>query len=87
MDQHAFVTWIETKAPWEIEKKLLSSGLNLPLNVDGNPSQNAVAVVCAARLKARRLADELDIVTDNGGPRRPQMKDKALPTPTHLDRR
>jgi hypothetical protein len=31
--------------------------------------------VCAARLKARHLADELDIVSDNGGPRKPQ----ALP--------
>jgi hypothetical protein len=57
MDQHAFVTWVEAKAPWEIEKKLLSSGLKLPLNVDGNPSQDAVAVVRAARLKARRLAE------------------------------
>jgi hypothetical protein len=70
MDQHAFVTWIAAKAPWEIEKELLSSGLNLPLNVDGNPSQDAVAVVCAARLKARRLADELEIVSDR--PRRPR---------------
>jgi GIY-YIG catalytic domain len=66
MGQHAFVTWLEVKAPWEVEKQLLSSGLNLPLNVDGNRSQDAVAVVCAARLKARR------IVSDNGGPRRPQ---------------
>jgi hypothetical protein len=74
MDQHAFVTWVEAKKPWEIEKELLSSGLNLPLNVDGNPSQGAVAVVCATRLKARRLADQLDIVSDNGGPRRSQMK-------------
>ena len=74
MDQHAFVTWIEAKAPWEIEKKLLSSGLSLPLNVDGNPSQDAVAIVCAARLKARRVADELDIVSDNGGPRRPERE-------------
>jgi hypothetical protein len=87
MDQHAFVTWVEAKAPWEIEKKLLSSGLNLPLNVDGNPSQDAVAVICAARLKARSLADELDIVSDNGGPRRPQTKDTILPGPTHLDKR
>jgi hypothetical protein len=72
MDQHAFVTWVETKAPWEIEQKLLSSGLSLPLNVDGNPSQDAVAVVRTARLKARCHADELTIVTDNGGPRRLQ---------------
>jgi hypothetical protein len=83
MDRHAFVTWVEAKVPWEIEKEMLSSGLNLPLNIDGNPSQDAVAVVCAARLKARRVADELDIVGDNGGPRRPQAKGKLLPTPTH----
>jgi hypothetical protein len=76
MDQHAFVTWVEAKVPWEIEKKLLSSGLTLPLNVDGNPSQDAVARACAARLKARHLADELDVVSDNGGPRRLQTKDK-----------
>ena len=81
MDQRAFVTWVEAKAPWDIEKKLLSSGLNLPLNVDGNPSQDAVAVICAARLKARRLADELDIVSDNGGPRRPQRKTNHQPLP------
>ena len=56
MDQHAFVTWLETKTPWEIEKKLLSSGLSLPLNVDGNPSQQATTVLCAMRLKARCLA-------------------------------
>jgi hypothetical protein len=61
MDQHAFVTWVEAKVPWEIEKKLLSSGLNLPLNVDGNPSKDAVAVVCAARLEARRLARRQDL--------------------------
>ncbi len=72
MDQHAFVTWLETMTPWEIEKTILSSGLSLPLNVDGNPSQKATAVLRATRLKARCLADELEIVHDNGGPRRPQ---------------
>jgi hypothetical protein len=77
MDQHAFVTWVEATAPWEIEKQLLSSGLTLPLNLDGNPAQDAVAVVCAARLEARRLADELDIVSDNGGARRPQTKESV----------
>ena len=85
MDQHAFVTWVEAKAPWEIEKKLLSSGLNLPLNVDGNPSQDAVAIVRAERLKARRRADELGIVSDNGGPRRPQTKDETLTPLAHLN--
>jgi hypothetical protein len=73
IDQHAFVAWVETEKPWEIEKKILSSDLSLPLNVDGNPSETATAVVIAARLKARCLADELDIVSDNGGRRRPQI--------------
>jgi len=74
MWQHAFVTWVETSAPWELESQLLSSDLRLPLNVDGNPWREAVAIVRAVRLKARQLADELDIVADNGGPRkRPQI--------------
>jgi hypothetical protein len=60
----------ETATPWELEKHLLSSGLRLPLNVDGNPSQEAVAIVSAVRLKARQVADELDIIIDSGGPRR-----------------
>jgi hypothetical protein len=37
MDQHAFVTWVETSALWELEQQLLSSGLPLPLNLHGNP--------------------------------------------------
>jgi hypothetical protein len=73
MDRHAFVTWVETEAPWNIEKKLLSSGLSLPLNIDGNASQEAAALLEAARSKARCLANELDIVVDNGGPRRPLL--------------
>jgi hypothetical protein len=70
MKQHAFVTWVEASAPWELEKHLLSSGLRLPLNVDGNWWGEAVALVKAVRLKARQLADELDIVADSGGPRK-----------------
>jgi hypothetical protein len=73
MDRHAFVTWVETEAPWEIEKKLLSSNFSLPLNVDGNASKKAAAVVSDARLEARRRAEKLAIVSDNGGPRRPRL--------------
>jgi hypothetical protein len=57
--------------PWALEKQLLSSGLRLPLNLDGNPWVEAVAIVSAARLKARQLADKLEIVVDSGGPRKP----------------
>ena len=77
MRQHAFVTWVETSAPWELETHLLSSGLRLPLNLDGNPCQEAVATVSAIRSKARQLADQLDIIIDSGGPRK---KPKFLPT-------
>jgi hypothetical protein len=75
MDRHAFVTWVETEAPWEVEKKLLSSHLSLPPNVDGNASQKAAAIVSAARLEARRCAEKLAIVSDNGGPRRQHSAD------------
>jgi hypothetical protein len=70
MDQHTFVTWVETGTAWEVEKKLLSSGPRLPLNVDGNACLDAAAILSDLRLKMRRLADQLDIVADNGGPRR-----------------
>jgi hypothetical protein len=70
MGQHAFVTWVETSAPWELEAHLLSSGLRLSLNLEGNPWAEAVAKLSAIRLKARQLADELDVIADNGGPRR-----------------
>jgi hypothetical protein len=74
MRQHAFVTWVETDAPWEIERHLLASGLSLPLNVDGNPCQEAVTAVRTARLRARQLADQLEIIADSGGPRRPPIQ-------------
>src|SRR5262249_54580296 len=81
MQQHAFVTWVETSAPWELEAELLSSSLRLPLNVDGNPWIEAVALVRAVRLKARQLADELDIVTDSGGPRKRALQISTPPSP------
>src|SRR5262249_40208175 len=68
MSEHAFVTWVETSAPWELEKHLLSSRLRLPLNIDDNPWQEAVAIVKAVRFSARQLADQLDIIVDSGGP-------------------
>jgi GIY-YIG catalytic domain len=70
MARHAFVTWLEVEAPWELERHLLSSGLSLPLNVDGNPCREAVAAVSAVRLRARQLADQLEVIVDSGGPRR-----------------
>jgi hypothetical protein len=73
LNRHAFVTWVETSAGWVVEKKLLASGLSLPLNIDDNPSLEAAAVLTAARLEAKRRANRLRIVADNGGPRRPSL--------------
>jgi hypothetical protein len=70
MGKHAFVTWVETSTPWESEQDLLSSDLRLPLNLDGNPWQEAVAIVSAIRFKPRQLANQLDIIIDSGGPRK-----------------
>jgi hypothetical protein len=42
-----------------------------------NPWLEAVEVVGAIRLKARQLADQLDIIIDRGGPRKTP---KFLPT-------
>ena len=70
MSQHAFVTWVETSAPWELEAHLLASGLRLPLNLHGNPWAEAVAYLSTVRLKARQLADQLPVILDNGGPRK-----------------
>jgi hypothetical protein len=67
MRQHAFVTWIETVAPWELEEQLLSSDLRLPLNIDRNPWGEAVALLKSVRCKARQDADQLPIVLDTVG--------------------
>jgi hypothetical protein len=81
MRQHAFVIWVQTSAPWELEKHLLTSGLRVPLNIDDNPWAEAVALLRAVRLKARQLADVLDIVADSGGPRKPPK----ISTPPSLE--
>jgi hypothetical protein len=81
MRQHAFVTWVQTSAPWQLEKHLLTSGLRLPLNIDDNPWAEAVVLLRAVRLKARQLADALDIVADSGGPRKPPK----ISTPPSLE--
>jgi hypothetical protein len=53
MRRHAFVTWVETDVPWQLERHLLSSGLSLPLNIDGNPRLEVVAALSAIRLKGK----------------------------------
>jgi hypothetical protein len=61
---------VETSTPRELEEHLLSSGLRLPLNLEGNPCREAVAYLSARRLKARERADALEVIGDSGGPRR-----------------
>ena len=68
MADHALVTWVEIDRPWEAEATVLSSGLRLPLNLAGNPTLDMG--LSEIRCAARRHADLLEIVVDNGGPRR-----------------
>ncbi|WP_230534362.1 GIY-YIG nuclease family protein [Microvirga roseola] len=70
MQNHAFVTWVETNRPWELESQILASGLHLPLNIDGNCQPETVAALSALRSKAKQQAKEMDIIADNGGPRK-----------------
>jgi hypothetical protein len=61
MDQHAFVAWVEASEPWAIEKHLLSSGLRVPLNMEGNPCSEDVEVLRSLRSQACRTADQFEI--------------------------
>lgn len=56
--------------PWEVEHRILASGLSLPLNIAGNPCAAHVNYLSPMRRSARAHANLLDIVADNGGPRR-----------------
>ncbi|WP_393958813.1 GIY-YIG nuclease family protein [Methylorubrum sp. POS3] len=69
MAQNAFVTWIEHQSPWVLERELLRSGLVLPLNIHANPREDLRCYLSAVRARARRAAEELPILSDNGGPR------------------
>jgi hypothetical protein len=69
MKNHAFVTWVETDRPWEVERQILSSTLCLPLNINGNSRPEMVIALSALRSWARRQANEMEIIADNGGPR------------------
>jgi hypothetical protein len=69
MAQHAFVTWIEIERPWALEAQILSSAVMLPLNLAGNMKLEAAPWLTSLRSAARRQADLLEIVVNNGGPR------------------
>ncbi|EIM27204.1 GIY-YIG nuclease family protein [Microvirga lotononidis] len=70
MQNHAFVAWVATDRPWELESRILSSGLCLPLNINGNSQPETVAALSALRSKAKQQAKNMEVVADNGGPRK-----------------
>ncbi len=72
MDEHAFVAWIACDRPWEVEERVLRSGLPLPLNLAGNSEAVHVGYLSPLRRTARAKADRLPVILDAGGPRRSQ---------------
>jgi hypothetical protein len=68
MAQHARVTWVETKNPWLVEEELLAR-VPLPLNLQGC-AHSFVPTLKSIRKAAREAAMTMDVVLDNGGPRR-----------------
>lgn len=70
MAANAAVAWHVCEAPWEVEERMLASGLPLPLNIRGNPCLAHAEQLSTVRRSAYRRADELPWILDNGGPRR-----------------
>jgi hypothetical protein len=71
MAANAFVAWQVCECPWDVEKQILASGLALPLNIADNPCGAHTGYPSPIRRTARMRANELEIIVDNGGPRRP----------------
>ena len=67
MADYARVAWIETVEPWILEEHLLKS-LSLPLNIQGNARHPFRARLLELRQKAKRRAEELEILP---GPKDP----------------
>jgi hypothetical protein len=61
MADYARVAWIETVEPWILEEHLLKS-LSLPLNIQGNARHPFCARLKELRQKAKRRAEELEIL-------------------------
>jgi hypothetical protein len=61
MARNAFVTWLETPEPWNVEEAMFSA-VSLPLNLDQNRNHPFHAALSATRKEARRKARELPIV-------------------------
>ncbi|MCT8003786.1 hypothetical protein NZL82_18085 [Sphingomonas sanguinis] len=61
---HARVAWATHPAPWEPEHLLLTSGLPLPFNIDGNPCAAFTAPLSA--LGSAAVASRRDATADRG---------------------
>jgi hypothetical protein len=70
MAANAFVAWQVCERPWELEKRILEGSLALPLNIADNPCTAHTTYLSRIRRAARSRANELEIIVDNGGPRR-----------------
>lgn len=71
MAANAFVAWCPCELPWEVEQEILASGMPLPLNIAGNPCAAHKEYLSPIRRAARLRADEMDVVVDSGGCRKP----------------
>jgi hypothetical protein len=81
MERNAYVTWVTTDRPWEVELEILRSGLLLPLNIRDNPSVAHTAYLQGVRREAMKAAGTLPILADSGG-RRTQPTRAAVSGPT-----
>ncbi len=66
---NAYIAFAPVENPWEVETQLMST-MSLPLNLSGNTAHSFATSLSRMRTDARRLADSLPVVVDNGGPRR-----------------
>lgn len=60
MAEHAFVCWMPTPAPWEIESKLIAT-LDLPLNLNENKSNSFHPLLTARRAACKERARALPV--------------------------
>jgi hypothetical protein len=59
---NAFVTWLETPEPWNVEAAMMRA-VSLPLNLDQNRNHPFHAALSAMRREARQRARELPTVS------------------------
>ncbi|MGH6963812.1 MAG: GIY-YIG nuclease family protein [Phenylobacterium sp.] len=70
LEANAFVTWVVSDRPWEVERQVLLSGIPLPLNIRDNPCAAHTEHLGGVRRRAVAAALALPVVADNGGARR-----------------